>query len=175
MSFLSTPISLIPIQPQRSVGGINLNVIVSETTTDSLTVTKQPVQQGASITDHAYQEPTVFSNTVYFNDNLGQSLNTIYQNLLTLQSSRVPFDIVTPKRVYNNMLMTTLTNVTDKRSENCLSINMSFIQIIIVSVSTVSVPRKNQKNPGSTGATQNAGKKSALLSLTQGIGALFKP
>lgn len=188
MSFLSQPITLIPIQPQRVIGPIQVQVVIQESTTDTLTVTKQPVQQGASITDHSYLEPTVFSSTAYFKDNstnLKGALNSftnpsgglakIYQTLLTLQSSRTPFNIVTPKRIYTSMLMTALSQTTDKSTENCLAVSMSFQQIIIVSVSTTNVPRTNQSNPGTTGATQNAGQKqSALFSGSQAITGLFK-
>ncbi len=174
MSFLPQPISIIPIRPVRKIGSINVQVIVNESTTDTLTITKQPVQQGASITDHAYKEPTTFSAQMYFTDNLAVSLSKLYQNLLDLQVSRVPFDIITPKRIYRNMLMASLSQTTDKSTENCLSVNMSFQEVIIVKVSTTQVPRSKQKNPGATAATENAGKKSALQSLKEGIGGLFR-
>lgn len=174
MSFLSEPISIIAIRPSRKIGDINVNVVMSEATSDTLTITKQPVQQGASITDHAYKEPTAFSMQILFRDNLALSLSKIYQNLLDLQSSRVPFDVITPKRIYRNMLIGTLSQTTDKNTENCLSISIAFQEIIIVKVSTTQVPRTKQKNPGATGKTENAGKKSALQSLKEGIGALFQ-
>lgn len=151
------------------IANIQVQVVVTENTTDTLSITKQPVQQGAVITDHSYMEPTVFSSTMYFKDNLSISLSKIYQNLLDLQSSRVPFDIVTPKRIYSNMLMTTLGMTTDKHTENCLSITMSFQQIIIVSVSTVNVPKTQQKSPGKTQATQKAGNKSLLVNAKDAV------
>ncbi len=157
----------------RSIGDIKANVIINESTNDTLTITKQPVQQGASITDHAYKEPTVFSTTILFQDNLTKSLSKIYQDLQDLQNSRIPFSIVTPKRIYNNMLMSSLGMTTDKNTENSLSISVSFQEIILVSVSTTQVPRIKQKNPGGTGKTENVGKKSALLTARQGIGALL--
>ena len=170
MSFLSEPISLIPIRPQRSIGGISVQVIINEQTADRLTITKQPVQQGASISDHAFMEPTTFSCTIYQQQSgtlLGSvtsSLAQIYQQFQDLQSSLTPFAIVTPKRTYSSMLMTTLGMTTDKSTENILALNLSFEQIIIVSVSTTNVPSTHQKNPGSTGATQNAGQKQSVLS-----------
>lgn len=173
MSFLSQPISLIPIKPLRKIGDISVNVVLTENTNDTLTITKQPVQQGASITDHAYKEPTALAMTVLFSANLGLNLDKLYQQLLDLQSSRIPFDIITPKRIYRSMLMGTLVQNTDKNTENCLSINASFQEIIIVKVSTTQVPRSKQRQPGATGATENAGKKSALQSLKEGIGALL--
>jgi hypothetical protein len=171
--FLGQPISLIPIQPVRMIGTITVQCVINETTSDVLTITKQPVQQGASITDHSFQEPTIFSTTIYQAANRSQSLVQIYQSFLTLQSSRTPFNIVTPKRVYNTMLIGTLSVQTDKSTENIISITLQCQQVILVPIGVVQVPRSALKNPGSNGATQPAGKKSALASLAEGIGALF--
>jgi hypothetical protein len=181
VSFLSQPLQTVFLKPARKIGTIAVQVVVDEVANDTLTVTRQPVQQGASITDHAYMEPTTFSHTIYFAApglNLGvpgfgpeTSLNQVYQDLLALQSSAEPFTIVTPKRVYNNMLMTVLTQTTDKLTENCLAIRATYQQIIIVSVVAGTVPRINQRNAGSTGATQNGGQKqSALYTGSQAFG-----
>ncbi len=190
MSFLIQPITLQSLfGKDRKVGEITMNVVINESTNDTLTITKQPVQQGASITDHAYKEPTAFSMTAHLKDNsvLGTlaslnpfgagsagGLSKLYQDLLDLQVSRVPFDVITPKRIYRSMLMATLGVTTDKATENILAVTMSFQEIIIVAVVTTQVPRLRQKFPGATGATQNAGKKSALLSLKEGVGGLFQ-
>ena len=170
MSFLSQPITLQSLfGTKRKLGSIEVNVIISENTNDTLTITRQPVQQGASITDHAYKEPTVLTMSMLFKDNFFTSLSKLYKQLQDLQSSRVPFTITTKKRIYRNMLISTLALQTDKLTENVLAINASFQEVIIVSVSTTNVPRARQKNPGATGATENAGKKSALLSLKEGV------
>lgn len=168
MSFLSQPLQSIFIRPQRKIGEISVQVVVNEATTDTLTITKQPVQQGASITDHAYLEPTTFSHTIYFaapGFTSGASLAQIYKKLLDLQASAVPFDIVTPKRIYHDMLIASLSMVTDKLTENCLSIHAVYQQVILVPVLATTVPRARQRNPGSNGATQNGGNKSALRTL----------
>lgn len=185
MSFLSEPITLQSLfGVKRKIGPINVQVVTNESTTDKLQITQQPVQQGASITDHAFKEPTQFSMTALFKDNslisgllntfTGNGLSKLYQDLLDLQNSRVPFDIITPKRIYRNQLFASLSQTTDKATENCLSVTMSFQEIIIVSISVVTVPRSGLKNPGANGATENAGKKSALLSLKEGVGAIFQ-
>lgn len=184
MSFLTQPITLQSLfGKDRKVGTITMQVVVNETTNDTLTITKQPVQQGASITDHAYKEPTTLSMTAYLKDNNilsgllstfnGNALSKLYQQLLDLQNSRTPFVVVTPKRIYRNMLIATLIQTTDKSTENCLALSFGFQEVIIVAVSTTTVPRLRQKLPGATSATQNAGKKSALLSLKEGVGALI--
>lgn len=177
MSFLSQPLQTILIRPKRMIGTIQVQVIVQEQTTDTLTITKQPVQQGASTTDHAYMEPTAFSHTIYFAaagfENLfsgGNGLAQIYQKLLALQSSAEPFDIVTPKRVYKNMLMAALTQTTDKYTENCLAIHATYQQVIFVPVLATTVDRSNLKNAGANQATQSRGKVSVLQNL---LGPIF--
>lgn len=168
MSFLSVPISIFPTK-QRQIDAIKVDVIINESANDTLTITKQPVQQGASITDHAYKEPTGFSATINFRDNSTKSLSKIYRELLDLQVSRVPFTIITPKRIYRNMLMSSIGQTTDAKTENCLALVISCQEVILVPVTTTQVPRTKQKSPGATGATQNAGKKSAILTGIQGF------
>lgn len=173
MSFLTQPFSasFLAFGVQRKIDTIKVNVVMNESTNDTLTITKQPVQQGASISDHAYKEPTVFSMTAHFQDNLITSLSKIYQSLLDLQSSRVPFTVLTPKRIYKSMLMSSLSMTTDKTTENILSVSISMQEIIIVNFTTVQVPRKNQKSVGKTGATQKAGPKSFLVNIKEGAAA----
>lgn len=147
------------------IGTIAVQTVTDEQTTDTLTITKQPVQQGAAITDHAYMEPTQFSHTIYFaapGFTGGKTLSQVYQSLLNLQSMRQPFTIVTPKRIYTNMLMTSLTMTVDKQTENCLKIHASYQQVILVPVLASSIPAQNQSNPQSNAATQNTGQKSIL-------------
>lgn len=192
MSFLSQPITLQSLfGKNRTIGSITVNVVINESTNDTLTITKQPVQQGASITDHAYKEPTAFSMSIHEKDNgllaglldpfsslldtfSGNGLSKLYQEFIDLQASRIPFDITTPKRIYRNMLLASIGVTTDKATENILALNLGFQEVIIVSVTTTQVPRTRQRFSAVTGAIQNAGKKSALLSLKQGVGALFQ-
>lgn len=172
MSFLAVPISIFAVRPTRTIGEIQANVVIDESTNDTLTITKQPVQQGASITDHAYKEPTTFTTNILFKDNPAKSLSKMYEELLALQSSRVPFDIITPKRIYRSMLIASLGQTTDKNTENILRINLQCQEVIIVKVSTTTVPRVKQKNPGATAKTEPAGKKSIIRTGADGFSGI---
>lgn len=180
MSFLSQPLQNILIRPKRMIGDIAVQVVVNEQTTDTLTITKQPVQQGASVTDHAYMEPTQFSHTIYFAaagfENVlsgGNGLAQVYQQLLSLQSSATPFDIVTPKRIYHNMLVTALAMTTDKNTENCLAIHASYQQVIFVPILATTVQLAKLKSRANA-PTQNTGQKSSALKTIAGIPALLR-
>lgn len=147
--------------PKRSIGQFSATVTLEEVGTDELEITQHPVQQGASITDHAYMKPATVNIKVMWNDNDAPLAET-YKNLLDLQSSREPFDVVTGKRTYRNMLIKSLGQTNDVQTENILSISLQLQEIFITAVEVVTVPeRAKQKNAGKTGATENAGQKSA--------------
>lgn len=170
MGFIVQPQVLLGIGPARSFGGFSGYVTLTESSIDEIEITQQPVQQGAPIADHAFKKPNSLSIQIKKTGSLFTSLSSLYQQLLTLQSSFVPFTVTTPKRTYTNMLMKTLGVTTDKTTENCIAINIAFQNVILVLIGVSSVPRSSLKNAGSNGATQTVGQKSALLSLAQGVG-----
>jgi hypothetical protein len=86
----------------------------------------------------------------------------IYEKLRTLQSSGEPFDVVTGKRAYTNMLIASLGVTTDRATESVLSVALSLRAIVIVKTETTVVPaRAKQRRAAKTGATDKAGAKSA--------------
>lgn len=154
----STPATIIP---RRSIGPFNATVTLEEIASDDLEITQHPVQQGATITDHAYLKPATVSIKIMFNA-ADAPLAETYAKLRQLQASREPFDVVTGKRAYKNMLFKSLGQTNDAQTENVLSISAELQEIFVVQVETTTVPpRKQQANPGKTGATENAGQKSA--------------
>ena len=150
------------IIPKRLIGPFSASVTLEEIASDELEITQHPVQQGATITDHAYLKPAVVHVKIVFNDDDAPLAET-YAKLLQLQASREPFDVVTGKRAYKNMLFKSMGQTNDAQTENILSIRAELQEIFIVQIKTTTTipPRKRQANPGKTGATENAGQKSA--------------
>lgn len=181
MSFLSQPVTLQSVfGKSRMVGPISIQVVISEETTDTLTITKQPVQTGSSITDHSFKEPTSLNMRVLQANNdlvtgllstfSGNGLAAVYQQFLDLQASREPFNVVTPKRIYRNMLIQSLRQNTDKQTENILSLEVGLQEIILVSIGVATISPLNQGNKAVTQKTQNLGRKSALATAAQALG-----
>jgi len=83
----------------------------------------------------------------------------IYDQLLKLQESMIPFDVYTGKKVYKNMLFKALTTTTDQKWEKGLLIKAHLRQVIIVTTQTVKVPInvKSQALPQTTTPVQNTG------------------
>jgi hypothetical protein len=149
---------------QRNIGGFVADVTIREDHEDELVVTENPVEQGAEITDHSFKAPARLTVEVgYSNSSLAALANPnyvqdVYAQFLGLQASRQPFDVITGKRLYSNMLITMLHTTSDKDTENAMFLSVKMREVILVNTQTVSVPpNANMSNPASNGATQNLG------------------
>lgn len=152
-----------------SVGSFQAYVTLDERHHDELVITDHPVEQGASISDHAYKKPAEVTMTIaWSNSSLGSiasfqfgSYNQfIYKNLLALQASRTPFALSTGKRRYQNMLIQSLDTTTDAKTENSLIVTLHCREVIIVQTTTTQLqPADNMSSPQKTAALTNAGTK----------------
>lgn len=163
MNFLSDLLSPVLFRSRRKIGDFTAFLTIEESGEDELVITEHPVQYGAEITDHAYKKNPTLSMRVQFNEaDTNAPLDETYRRMLELQNSRVPFEVVTGKRLYDNMLFQSLTCTTDRSTSNVLSITAQLKQIKIVSVMVTAVPpRSKQAQPGRTGSVENAGQKRA--------------
>ena len=162
-------------QQTRRIGLIVPSVVISEKHNDTLEITEHPVEVGAAISDHAYRRPSEvvmqvgfagggslldFLDTTSIGLSAGLSPKETYQELLDLQNSRVPFDVVTGKRIYTNMLIRALEVTTDRTSENVLSAVLTLREVILTSTTTTQVAAKaDMKLGANTSAVQNSGVK----------------
>lgn len=167
MTVLDSVITAI-FNPARSIGSIAIQCTVEEEHYDELIITDHPVEQGAEISDHAFKRPAeVVIRAGWSNSGL-QSLITdvsqaidlfsagilnfsdstspfnyadqVYQQLLTLQASRLPFQIITGKRTYQNMLIRSLSVTTDEKTENSLLVTAVCRQVIIAQTQVIPFP-----------------------------------
>jgi hypothetical protein len=150
----------------RNIGGFVADVTVREEHEDELVVTENPVEEGAAITDHAFKQPARLVVEIGYSNSSLQSqgdsnyVNDMYDQFLQLQSSRQPFDVITGKRQYTNMLITMLQTITDEKTENALLLTVKMREIILVNTQTVSVPPAgNMASPPDTGATVQTGQQ----------------
>lgn len=178
-------------QQTRKIGLIVPSVVISEKHSDTLEITEHPVEVGAAISDHAYRRPSEvvmqvgfagggslldLLDTTSFGLSAGLSPREVYQNLLDLQNSRVPFDVVTGKRLYSNMLIRAMEVTTERSTENVLSAVLTLREVIITSTSTSQVAAKEDMKEGAnTSAVQNSGvktpvqKNESILSRLSGV------
>ncbi len=183
-------------QQSRKIGMIVPSVVISEKHTDMLEITEHPVEVGAAVADHAYKKPSEvvmevgfagggalldFASNLTATSLLGLSPQQTYQEILDLQESRIPFDVVTGKRLYSNMLIRALEVTTDKTTENVLSAVLTLREVLISRTQQITVADKtNMKEGASTSAVQNSGNKttkppdtSLLKSITGNVASLL--
>lgn len=178
MDILSTLFS----QNTRKIEMIVPSVVISEKHSDSSEITEHPVQvpggEGFTVSDHTFDRPSEVTMEIGFAGGgslidgfdtssmfdistglkLGSSPREIYQQLLDLKASKKPFDVITGKRDYKNMLIRAIEVTTDNTSENVLMVVLTLRQVIIVETKKTTVaPVENQKMPEVTGETENRG------------------
>ena len=131
----------------------------------NLTITEQPVQTGASISDHAYMEANqvifdigmsdVMNSLVdgQFSDNDSRSVSA-YTTLRKLQSQRLPIQVVTRLATYENMLIATISSLDDKNTTNGIRVTVTLQQIIVVEVSTVKISARAQVSSSTSNGDQ---------------------
>jgi hypothetical protein len=149
------------IVPDRSIGAFKATITVEENALDELEITEHPIQQGASITDHAYSRPSLITISVLCNDD-DAPLSETYAKILSIQSSRSLLKVITGKRIYRNMLVRSIEQKTDIENEKILNLSVQLQQVIIATLASASVPPRNRMgNAKKTGSTENAGQKRA--------------
>lgn len=169
MDYLSTLFHL----QSRKIGIIVPSIVISEKHHDQIEITEHPVEVGAAIADHAYKVPSEVIMQVGFagggalldfasvrtaTNLLGISPKEAYEQLLSLQSDRQPFDVITGKRLYKNMLLKSIESTTDRFSENVLNATLVLREVIITSTQSVQVADKADMKLGAeTSAVVNTG------------------
>jgi hypothetical protein len=172
MDIISTLFS----QQSRKIGLIIPDVVISEKHSDTLEITEHPVEDSAPVADHAFRKPSELVMEVGFAGGgslldlldttsvgvgLGLSPKETYDQLLVLQRSRLPFDVVTGKRIYKNMLIRVIDVTTDRTSENVLMASLVLREVLISQTQSITVANKADMATGaSTSAVQSTGTKS---------------
>jgi hypothetical protein len=187
-------LSVLFSQQRRRIGAIVPSVVISEKHSDTLEITEHPVEIGAPVSDHAFKRPAEVTmelgfasggslidgidTTQIFNIDTGLSLGTspadVYQEFLSLQESRIPFDVITGKRTYKNMLIRAIEVATDKTSENVLMCVLTLREVIISQTQKNNAADKADMLMGvSTSPTQNTGTK-ALVPVNESVASQIK-
>jgi hypothetical protein len=137
-------------------------VTILEGGSDELWITEHPVEQGATISDHAFKRPAELHLRLgWSNAFVGGDVNIIYEQLLTLQALRQPFMVFTGKRPYQNMLVASIRVETDARTEFVLIADIIMREVVLVNTQVIAgnIPTNANQlaNPSSNMPTQNSG------------------
>lgn len=156
------PVALLP---QRALGEIVADAVLEERHEDETEITRHPVEVGSTISDHAYDLPAeivltyVWSMSSEQNDDQAATFLTgLYRKILQLKVEHIPFKVVTGKRTYDNMLISSLLENTDKTTENVLLIRIGCREVLMASTQVVTVSDAlNHTHPEKTAPVINQG------------------
>lgn len=147
--------------PQRSFGPFVHYCVVEEAATDEVEITQHAIQTGAAVSDHIFVKPSTVTIRGLYGPQYGPPVET-FAKLRKLLRDREPFDVVTAKAAYPNMVVQRLVNNGDGYTEHVCAFTVELREIRIVSVATVSIPpAEKHANPAKTQGTQQAGKQKA--------------
>jgi len=173
------------------IGGFFFDAYLKLDHERSLTITEHPVEEGASITDHAFVNPKGLSIEVGMSDvcvslvegqfaqRFSRSVSA-YDTLERLLEERIPISLHTKLATYHNMLIENLTAPDDYQTRNGLRATAFFREVIVVRTDTATLPNRTSRAPHATGATnrgevQPVDNRSALRRATDALGFTPRP
>lgn len=156
MSLIETAGSLLLAGRGRTIMGLTADVTIEEKHKDETQITSNPVDQGSSMNDHAYNEAPELSVKIGWSGT-ALELSAIYQGLLALKENFVRLIISTGKRLYTDMLIKNLSTTTEIATENSMVLEITFQKVIIKKTSETVVLIDNQATPEATASVQDGG------------------
>lgn len=137
----------------NAIGSVQLEVTVSERHTMRSQVTQDPVEDGATITDHIYLEPdritlegmvsdtpvALFGGLLTGGFGAYRSLST-FEALRQIRDQRLLVTVVTAYRIYTDMAMQTLDIPRDAATGQSIRFQCELIKVIKAASETVEVP-----------------------------------
>lgn len=143
------------IRTKKSIAGIELDAVLTEVHSNTVRLTKNPVELGADITDHAIIEPKRITLGVQVSDTplgaaaFGKILddvtglfgtstsgnvtrsNTAYNAMVQLMETREPLEIQTKLKLYTSMVIVDIKTTQDKNTSRVAAMVIALEEVII--------------------------------------------
>lgn len=177
------------VRTKRSIGGIQLDATLSESHDSPVKISKNPVELGANITDHAIIEPKVLTIVAEVSDtplglaafgqivdlvtglfgsstseNLTRS-NAAYNAMIQLQEALEPIEVQTKLKLYKDMLIANISTLQDKDTSNIVAMVIRLEEILIVESEVVKLKPAELKEGSpkdQASPAENSGRKEAI-------------
>lgn len=145
-------------------GVIFPDVVLEERHDDDSVISENPLEIGTVMTDNAFDTPQELELLYLWAAASKQAngdpnfLQTMYQRFLDLKQAKIVVNVVTGKRVYPQMLIKGISEITDLDHENVLMLRIVLRQPIFTYTQTVTIsPAAQQALPQKTAPTINGG------------------
>lgn len=147
------------VMVRTKIDGYIFDAYLKTEHTRSVKLTENPVQGGASVVDHSYNEPNKLTIQLAMTDTAvavgsrfrggGERSVNAYKTLVRIMTAREPITVSTRFGSYRNMVITNMTTVENRESMNGLDCTITLQEIITATVSIVKISR----SPQVTGST----------------------
>ena len=144
----------------RSLGGLTFTVVISEAEKATAKLTDYPVEDGVSYSDHVILAPREV--TVQVGQGVDESETDPrdkLDKLRELMEAREPIELYTGKSYYKSMVITSISQTTDAKTETVLIASVTLREVRIVHTQAAAVPvlKQKQKQPKKTVASTKRG------------------
>lgn len=144
------------ILTSRSIGGVFIDVVISEEHESEMEIAEHPVESGAKISDHAWRIP--YKVTLEGVVDSARAVSS-YQQLLAVQEKAEPFSLVTGLKVYQNMLIKRFNVTRDREHARVMKFECELQEVVIVNT---------QQGSGTSGANGSTDSDSAKSTTNRG-------
>lgn len=125
----------------------------------TLSITEHPIQTGANVADHAFEQPDILTFEIgmsdvmqdvtsggfqSFSSDATRSINA-YKTLRQLKSNRIPINAITKLWTYDNMLIENVSAIDSNTTAYGLRATVTLKQILVATVTTVKISARPQK------------------------------
>ncbi len=162
------------IRTQKAIAGIELDAVISESHTNTVKLTTNPVEVGSDVTDNAVVEAKVINIIADVTDtplspasqgllidpvtdrfgtstalNLTRSA-VAYNAMVDLMNARNPIDVQTKLKLYNNMVITALAVTQDKDTSRMVAMDITMTELLLTTSRTVPTKLQASQVRGAT-------------------------
>lgn len=145
----------------RSLGGLTFTVVISEAEKTTAKLTDYPVEDGVNYSDHVILAPREV--TVQVGQGVDESETDPrdkLDKLRELMEAREPIELYTGKSYYKSMIITSISQTTDAKTETVLIASVTLREVRIAHTQAAAVPiikKEKQKQPKKTVASTKRG------------------
>ena len=155
-------------KPQTKINTIDIDVLTTESPVFQNTITQNPTEAGAYVSDNIINNPVMLTLTCIVTDFSriagrqtdaaeGRRSSLVFFDLKQLRNDKTIFKVQTGLDLYENMAIANFRPVRNSSNTNALEFSIDFQEVIKVSSQTVVIPRAKIKTTPANAKDQAQG------------------
>jgi len=125
--------------PHYLIGDVLVDATPSENPVIANEITDKPVEDGATISDHVHNQPTLLTLECTFTGQSGASAEEKYEALLSMAQNKDVIEVAGGLQLYENMVIEEISPVKDVDIANGFRADVILKQVRFVSLDTITI------------------------------------